>query len=165
MSKLNKSGSALIMAMVVVMVFLIIIGTCFGIASSYHRRSVEEYARKQAYLNAVAVVDAIAGDLNNIKNVDTYLPSSVENPKVITRIDIPDSFENEKGEMVSVNQGTITGKIYYDKDRAEELDALYIEVVSTYSGESETVILKMRKYRTEWRKEGYSKDGKVISNE
>lgn len=161
--KLNKNGSALAMTMIVVLVFLIIMGTCLGIATSYQRRSLNEYARKQAYLNAVAVVDAIAGDLNNIKNVDSYLPSDNTTPRIITSVEFPTTFTNETGETFNIKNGNISGRIYYDSEE-ENNNVLYIEIVSTFSGMSETVTLKMRKFRFIWYKEEYSRNGKVIEN-
>ena len=67
MKKDNNRGSTIIMAIEIVLVIFIILGTALAIATSYQKRAVVEHARKQAYLNGVSVVDTIAGQIANVE--------------------------------------------------------------------------------------------------
>lgn len=153
--KINEKGSSIIMAIIVIMVFLIITGTCLTIASNYQKRSVMEHARKQAYLNAVAVADAIGGSLNTT-NVAGFLPESGKT-KIIESVSLPISI-GEGDQKQSSSTGNITGKIYYEDETKMILN---IEVTSSYAGQTETLILQVQKKGDTWYKVEYLQNGQV----
>ena len=65
----NKKGSALLWAIVVVMVLEIVIAASMTIAYSYYNRSVEKNIERQAYLSAKSVVTNVTENILN-KNSD-----------------------------------------------------------------------------------------------
>lgn len=154
--KINEKGSSIVMAIIVIMIFLIITGTCLTIASNYQKRSVMEHARKQAYLNAVAVADAIGGELNI--NEASILPPNSTQAKLIESVTLPISLTDKDGKEHTSSSGNVTGKIYYEDETKKILN---IEVISSYAGQKETLILKVKKNGDTWCKVEYIQNGQV----
>lgn len=161
MKKLNDKGSSIITGIVIVMIIFIILGTSLAIATSYQQRAVNEHARKQAYLNAIAIVDAIAGELNDTDS-EQFLPPDDGSSKIIENVVLPTTMiDSQNGNKeVTSSTGTITGEIIYDRIENNEIDktAIYIRINSTYATQEEFIQLKLRKYAGQWRKVSYSDD-------
>lgn len=155
MKKLNNKGSTIVTSIIVVMIILIIVGAALMIANSYQKRAVNEHARKQAYMNAVGICDAIAGELNGA-NASQFLPENDSTPKKITEVRLPakmtDTQDDDKPEITS-STGTITGEIRYEKN---DKTAIYIKIVSKYAQQTQTIELKLRKYGGKWAKVHYT---------
>lgn len=64
----NEKGSTLVTAIVITMVLMILLGSCFSIASSYHTRSIKNHQEKQAYITAKSIVDTIELQINAHNN-------------------------------------------------------------------------------------------------
>lgn len=157
MKKLNNKGSTIVTSIIAVMIIFIIVGTALMIANSYQKRAVNEHARKQAYLNAVGICDAIAGELNGA-NASQFLPISETEPKVITKVQLPVTMDNthaetEEDKNVTSSTGTITGEIRYEKN---DKTAIYIKIESKYAQQTQTIELKLRKYGGQWTKVHYT---------
>ncbi|WP_154887939.1 hypothetical protein [Longibaculum muris] len=144
MKKMNERGSTIVTGIVIVLIIFIILGTALAIATSYQKRSINEHARKQAYLNAVSVADGIAGQLNNIKGYDVtptpsgqgtkFLPKKGQ-PIEITSVKLPDNAG-----------GTVTAKIILDDN---DENTIYIQVTSTYARETVKLQLTTKKMKKE----------------
>lgn len=144
MKKDNNRGSTIIMAIEIVLVIFIILGTALAIATSYQKRAVIEHARKQAYLNGVSVVDTIAGQIANVDN-SSFLPTSQSSVVNISSVDLPEGFT-----------GDISAKIFYSSDNS---NVLYIQVSSIYNKQTEKVQLSLKNIDGKWYKVNYSKVG------
>lgn len=149
MKKLDEKGSTIITGVVIVMIIFVILGTALGIAMNYQKRSVNEHARKQAYLNAVSIVDIIAGQIGN--GNDQFLPSSTNSERKITKVQLLDNLT-----------GDISAVIKYD---ANDSNVLYIQVTSTYSKQTEELQLTLLKQSGKWKKVTYSKIGDEFNHE
>lgn len=141
MKKLDEKGSTIITGVVIVMIIFVILGTALGIAMNYQKRSINEHARKQAYLNAVSIVDTIAGQIANGSN-DSFIPQTTTAPITVTDIQLPDS-----------RGGTVTATISLD---TEKENIIHINVTSTYNKQTEKIELRMQKYQNKWYKLNYS---------
>lgn len=157
MKKSNENGSTIVMGIVIVMIIFVILGTALAIALNYQQRSINEHARKQAYLNGISVVDAIAGQFNG-DNANTYLPTK-ENPVVINEVSLPAT--NENGANIS-HTGQISARIIMDNT---DDNIVYIQVTSIYNKQKEEVQLTMQKYNNEWYRKVYSEIGETFSHE
>lgn len=149
MKKLDEKGSTIITGVVIVMIIFVILGTALGIAMNYQKRAVNEHARKQAYLNAVSIVDIIAGQIGN--GNDQFLPSSTNSERKITKVQLLDNLT-----------GDISAVIKYD---ANDSNVLYIQVTSTYSKQTEELQLTLLKQSGKWKKVTYSKIGDEFNHE
>lgn len=149
MKKLDNKGSTIITGVVIVMIIFVILGTALGIAMNYQKRSINEHARKQAYLNAVSIVDIIAGQIGN--GNDQFLPSSTNSERKITKVQLLDNLT-----------GDISAVIKYD---ANDSNVLYIQVTSTYSKQTEELQLTLLKQSGKWKKVTYSKIGDEFNHE
>lgn len=149
MKKLDEKGSTIITGVVIVMIIFVILGTALGIAMNYQKRSINEHARKQAYLNAVSVVEAIAGQIS--KENSLFLPSSTTSERKITGVELPNQLT-----------GDISAVIKYDDN---DSNVLYIQVTSTYSKQTEELQLTLLKQSGKWKKVTYSKIGDEFNHE
>lgn len=151
MKKLNNKGSTIITGIIIVMILLIITGTTLGIAYNYQKRAINEHARKQAYLNGISVVDAIA--LQVTEN-DSIIPTTINDSVEITDVTLPTVGDVQYGgefsdvKIVCVADNTIS-----------------IQLKSTYYNQTEEVKLTMQKYNNQWYKKAYSNIGDKINEE
>lgn len=149
MKKLDEKGSTIITGVVIVMIIFVILGTALGIAMNYQKRSINEHARKQAYLNAVSIVDAIAGQIN--KENSAFLPQNGKSERKIKEVNLP-------GFMT----GDISAVIKYD---TKDSNVLYIQVTSTYAEQTEELQLTLLKQSGKWKKVTYSEIGDEFNHE
>ena len=152
MKKLNNKGSTIVTSIIIVMVLLIIMGTALGIAYNYQNRAVQEHARKQAYLNAIGICDAIAGELNTGKESE-FLPTGTIKYFKIPKLDITMIDEQLENKRTTSSTGTVTGEIRYEEN---DKTAVYIKVTSTYATQTETIELKLRVHEGKWKKVKYT---------
>ena len=146
MKKRYNQGSTMVSSLIVVLLLLSVIGIVLSIAASYHRRSLNEYARKQAYLNATYVAESIAGQLNDEQNSATFLPISQSDVVKITDVKLP----------VQEDSAKVTAQISFD---SKNTSVIYIQVQSQYASISQEVQLIMRLYQDKWYKWGYTDIG------
>ncbi len=137
----NNKGSTIIDGLIISMILLVILGFSLGIATNYQKKSVNDHAKKQAYFNAIALLDSVAVEINN--NNVSYIPTT----SVITLTDIV---------LPSSQAGELSGEISKD---ANQDNIIYIEVVSIYSSQKEELRLTMQKHNDTWYKKGYSRLG------
>lgn len=153
MKKLNNKGSTIITAIIVAMVVFIILGTALMIAQNYQQRSVNEHARKQAYLNGVSVADVIAVEI--YKNNMNVLPNHGDTEKDISNIQLPKGYG-----------GKVTAKVIYDKKETEiNENVIFIQVTSIYNNQTEEVQLTLQKYKNQWYKKAYTEIGERFNDE
>lgn len=153
MKKLNNKGSTIITAIIVSMVVFIILGAALMIAQNYQQRSINEHARKQAYLNGISVADVIAVEIN--KNNTNILPDNGNIEKDISNIQLPNGYG-----------GKVTAKVIYDKKESEiNQNVLFIQVTSTYNKQTEEVQLTLQKYKNQWYKKAYTEIGERFNDE
>ncbi|MEG0913000.1 MAG: hypothetical protein RSD08_01775 [Oscillospiraceae bacterium] len=84
---LNKKGSALIWAMLVMGMLSIFVAAAIAIAFSYHQRSLNSNTLQQAYFSARSTANAIATDI--AKGNETFLPKNVGDKVSIDSIAYP----------------------------------------------------------------------------
>lgn len=149
MKKSNENGSTIVMGIVIVMIIFVILGTALAIALNYQQRSIDEHARKQAYLNGISVVDTIAGEIST--DNQNFIPTETQSEVKITDVNLP-----------SGHTGVISAVIKYD---TENKSVLYIQVTSTYNNQTEEVQLALMKQSDRWKKVSYSKIGEEINHE
>ena len=151
MERHDERGSTIITGIVIVLIIFIVLGTALAIAVDYQKRSVYEHARKQAYLNGISVVDAIAGQLSVESQSSFYLPQSTSQPLEISKVNLPDGLG-----------GDISVVIKYDQVNS---NLLYIQVTSIYNHQTEEVQLTMQKHKNIWYKKVYSQIGDEFHEE
>lgn len=149
MKKLDEKGSTIITGVVIVMIIFVILGTALGIAMNYQKRAINEHARKLAYLNAVSIVDTIAGQIG--QDNSQFLPPNNNSERKITKVELPNFMT-----------GDISAVIKYD---ANDSNVLYIQVTSTYSKQTEELQLTLLKQSGKWKKVTYSKIGDEFNHE
>jgi type II secretory pathway pseudopilin PulG len=143
MKKLNNKGSTIITAIVVVMAVFIILSTVLMISKSYYNRSVNEHARKQAYLNGVSAADILAQKVTS------------DSSELIGKSDILVTLPSGYG-------GAISADINYGKNNE---NIIYIKVTSTYNKQVEEVQLTLQKKNGTWYKKVYSEIGETFDEE
>ncbi|MEG0451466.1 MAG: hypothetical protein RR558_00255 [Coprobacillus sp.] len=153
MKKLNEKGSIMVMVVSIILLILIVVGICFGIVTSYQKRAVNDHASKQAYLSGLSVAQSIAGQIGNEKNIENYLPATVNEADDVsmTVSSLPDG-----------TSGDITVKIKYNRSNN---NILYIQVTSVYNRVTEEVQLTMQKQNNRWYTKIYSKIGDEFSDQ
>lgn len=140
----NKKGSAIATAVVIAMVVMILLGTCFTIAASYHNRSLENHQQRQAYLTAKSIADTIS---NQISLEDkAFIPEIVNESITFTNIQLTnDSCTDRKAKIIR-----------------EQENVIVIVASATNYGQEETIQLTMNKNNGIWENIGYSKEGETI---
>lgn len=146
MVKGNQRGSAVIAAVVVALVVISLLGAGLTISLYYQNASLENHAKRQAYLNAKAVCESMAIEMQS-SNANKYLPSSTSDTVNLNDIKIGDS------------SGTITGTIKYTSNSSITLDSktlIKITITAVYNKQTETVSLTMKYQNSNWYKGKFS---------
>lgn len=140
----NKRGSAIVTAVVIAMVVMVLLGTCFTIAASYHNRSLMNHQQRQAYLTAKSIADTISNQING--EVSDFIPTTVGETITFDNIQLSnDNCTNRKA--------TITLK---------ETNIIIIVASATSYNQTETIQLTMSKENGIWNNIGYSNEGETI---
>lgn len=140
----NKRGSAIATAVVIAMVVLILLGTCFTIAGSYHNRSLENHQDRQAFLTAKSIVDTVSHQIT-LKD-DDFIPDYTNDTITFPNIQITN-------DPCSKRTATIT--------RVKD-NIIVIVASATSYGQEETIQLTMSYQDGSWKNIGYSKEGETI---
>lgn len=142
MVKGNQRGSAVIAAVVVALVVISLLGAGLTISLYYQNASLENHAKRQAYLNARSICDSLAIEMQG-SDASSYLPSSLTDSVPLTDI------------TINGISGTATGKVTYDQNYIDK-NVINISITATYNKQSSTVVLKMKKQNNQWYKNNYS---------
>ncbi len=102
--KQNVKGSSLVSAIIVVMLIMVVLGASLTVASSYHKRSVNEAAEKQAYLSARSGAESIA---NLIEEGDTTLLPSLNEEIVVNKVEIPNDISDITAKVIHQKEGNM----------------------------------------------------------
>ena len=153
MKGLNKKGSTVVTAIVIVMIIFILLTTALFIAKNYEQRSINDHAKKQAYLNGISVADVIAGQIK--ENNAMVLPEEGQSERQITNVTLPEGYGGEVPAVVryDIHNDNINKNI------------VFIEVTSTYNKQIQEIQLTLQYYNNEWYKKAYSKIGERFDHE
>lgn len=147
----NEKGSTIVTALVITMILMILLGTCFAIASSYHNRSIANHQERQAYLTARSIVETISKEIKAGPNEDgfnAFIPKTVSQSIEFPNIQLT-------GDTCEERKATIT---------LEKEDIIVIVATATNYGRTQEIQLTMQKdaLTKQWKELQYSNKGETV---